>query len=71
MTIENISWSISTKECCRPRRGLNPRPPGLQSDAHPTAPPRPAIYWKLINVADDKADIFLFFSPENKFYMGM
>ena len=32
MTVENISWSISTKECCRPRRGLNPRPPGLQSD---------------------------------------
>ena len=32
MTVENISWSISTKECCRPWRGLNPRPPGLQSD---------------------------------------
>ena len=32
MTVENISWSVSTKECCRPRRGLNPRPPGLQSD---------------------------------------
>ena len=32
MTIENISWSISTKERCRPRRGLNPGPPGLQSD---------------------------------------
>ena len=32
MTVENISWSIFTKECCRPRRGLNPRPPGLQSD---------------------------------------
>ena len=32
MTVENISWSISTKECCRPRRWLNPRPPGLQSD---------------------------------------
>ena len=32
MTVENISWSISTKECCQPRRGLNPRPPGLQSD---------------------------------------
>ena len=32
MTVENISWSISTKECCRPRLGLNPRPPGLQSD---------------------------------------
>ena len=32
MTVENISWSISTKECCRPGWGLNPRPPGLQSD---------------------------------------
>ena len=32
MTVENISWSISTKECCRPRWGLNPRPPGLQSE---------------------------------------
>ena len=32
MIVENISWSISTKECCRPQRGLNPRPPGLQSD---------------------------------------
>ena len=32
MTAENISWSISTKECCRPWRALNPRPPGLQSD---------------------------------------
>ena len=44
MTIENISWSISTKECCRPRRGPNPWPPGLQSDAHPTDPPRPAAF---------------------------
>ena len=24
MTVENISWSISTKECCRPRRGVEP-----------------------------------------------
>ena len=32
MTVENISWSISTKECRRPRRGLNAQPPGLQSD---------------------------------------
>ena len=32
MTVENISWSLFRKECCRPRRGLNPRPPGLQSD---------------------------------------
>ena len=42
MTTENISRSISTKECCRPRRESNPRPPGLQPDAHPTEPPRPA-----------------------------
>ena len=42
MTIANISWSISTKECCRPRWGSKPRPPGLQSDAHPTEPLRPA-----------------------------
>ena len=45
MTVVNISWSISMKECCWPRRGLNPRPPGLQSDAHPTEPPRPAHVW--------------------------
>ena len=32
MTVENNSWSISMKECCRPRRGLNPRPLGLQLD---------------------------------------
>ena len=32
MTVENISWSISAKECCRPQRGLNPQPPGLQLD---------------------------------------
>ena len=43
MTVENISQSISTKECCRPRRLSNPRPPGLQLEAHPTEPPRPAF----------------------------
>ena len=32
MTVENISRSISTKECCRPWWGLNSWPPGLQSD---------------------------------------
>ena len=42
MTVENISWSITTKECCRPQLGSNPRPPGLQLDAHPTEPLRPA-----------------------------
>ena len=31
MTVENISWSISTKKCCRPRRGLNLRPPPNKS----------------------------------------
>ena len=34
MTVENISWSISMKKCCRPRRGLNPRPSGLQSTSY-------------------------------------
>ena len=29
------------KECCRPQRGSNLRPPGLQSDGHPTEPSRP------------------------------
>ena len=48
MTVENISWSISTKECCRPWRGSNPRPPGLQSDAHPTEPPRPAQFGNIL-----------------------
>ena len=41
MTVENISWSISTNKCCRPRRGSKTRPPGLQSDVHPTESPRP------------------------------
>ena len=49
MTIENISRSISTKECCRPQRGSNPRPPGLQLNPHPTEPPRPeAGYFTLV-----------------------
>ena len=42
MTVEIISLSISMKECCRPWRASNPRPHGLQSDAHPTEPLRPA-----------------------------
>ena len=42
MTVENISWSISLEEYCRTRRGLNPRPPDHQSDAHPNEPLRPA-----------------------------
>ena len=45
MTEENISWSISTKECCRPRRGLNPRPPGLQSDGASNWATEAGFYW--------------------------
>ena len=47
MTVENISWSISMKECCRPRQGSNLGPLCLQSDVHPTEPPRPANYGRL------------------------
>ena len=46
ITVENISYSISTKECCRPQRGLYPRPSGLQSNGDPTEPPRPATLAK-------------------------
>ena len=45
MTIENILWSISTEESCRPWPGSNPRLPGLHWDAHLTVPPRPATFW--------------------------
>ena len=45
MTVENNSWSISTKECCRPRRELNPRPPGLQSDGASNCHERLSVKW--------------------------
>ena len=48
MTLENISWLISTKECCWPRRGLNPRPPGLQLDGASNWATE-ALYLKLCN----------------------
>ena len=51
MTVENISWSVSTKECCRPWRGLNPRPPCLQSDGASnwaTEADSRAIVWKVL-----------------------
>ena len=60
MTVENISWSISTKECCRPQRGLNPRPSGLQSDGDPTEPPRPATLAKNVGTGNG--------TPWNHFY---
>ena len=28
MTVDNISWIISMKECCRTQQGSNPQPPG-------------------------------------------
>ena len=52
ITVENISYSISTKECCRPQRGLNPRPSGLQSDGDPTEPPRPATSAKSVGTGN-------------------
>ena len=36
MTVEDISWSVSTKECCQTMRGSNPRPSDHQSDSHPS-----------------------------------
>ena len=42
MTTENISWSISKKECCRTQWGLNLQPHDHQSDAHLTEFQRPA-----------------------------
>ena len=44
MTLKKISRSISTKECCKHWRGLNPWPPGLHRTEHPTEPPRPASF---------------------------
>ena len=41
MTAEKISWSISTKECCR-TGAANSRPSDHQSSAHPTELPSPA-----------------------------
>ena len=42
MTVENISWSISTKECCRPRRGRTRDLLVSSRTAHRTEPLRPA-----------------------------
>ena len=54
MTIENISWSISTKECCLLWRRLNRRPPVSSRTVHPTDPPRQAMIdcfiYKKINI---------------------
>ena len=38
MTVENISWSIATKEGCRTWRGSNPQLPDHQLDVHRSWP---------------------------------
>ena len=43
MTVEKISWSISTNECCRIWQGSNLQPPNHQSVAHLTEPPMSAF----------------------------
>ena len=40
MTVGNISWSISMKECCRTLWKSNPQHPDHQSDTYPTEPLR-------------------------------
>ena len=61
MTVENISWSISTKECCWLRRGLNPRPPGLQSDGASNWATYAAKYWSDLCNFYSKLDFWNFF----------
>ena len=40
MTTENISCSMSMKECCRTQLGSNPQPPDHESEEHLTEPSR-------------------------------
>ena len=44
MAIENISWSISTKECCRPRGGWTRDLLVSSRTGLPTEPLRPALH---------------------------
>ena len=78
-TVENISWSISTKECCRPRRGLNPRPPGLQSDGASNWATEASTITCIVhvrislacwlNISTDEMFLnLLLFSPENRLW---
>ena len=54
---------ISRKDCCLPRWGSNLWPPGLQSDVHPTEPPRPTT-WQSITGYD--VVLLLMFSALNR-----
>ena len=56
MTVENISWSISTKECCRPRRGWTRVLLVSIRMAHPTERPRPAQNTVTFEPAHDKTN---------------
>ena len=61
-TVEKISWSISTKECCQSWQGSNPRPPGLQSHAHPSQRGRrvPTVYFFFFDILNkNHPQIFL------------
>ena len=48
MTVENISRSISTKECCRPRRGWTRKLLVSSRTVHPTEPPRLALMMTMV-----------------------
>ena len=52
MTVENISWSISTKECCRPRRSRT-RDVLISS----RTPPRPARFCLSCNLSNIHSDM--------------
>ena len=54
-------WSISTKECCRPRRGLNPLPAGLQSDG--------AYNWAIRSICITKTCLYNFDPFKPHFYI--
>ena len=58
MTVENISWSISTKECCRPQRGRTHDLLVSSRTAHPTEPPRPAFKWLCFTFMFDNIFVF-------------
>ena len=62
MTLENISQSISTKECCRPRgRGWTCDLQVSTRTAHPTQPPRLAVLvlqgWKFQKIPILKSNV--------------
>ena len=57
MTVENISWSISTKECCRPRRGWTRDLLVSSRTAHPTEPPRAYLKRMTVENRRQKCDL--------------